>query len=89
MPRPCLCPATDGARGRVCVQYLCEQCDRKEDAVRAIELLRLPPVLSIQLLRYVYDARTGQRKKIKNAVSLPMTLDMGPRLRCAIGSVCL
>lgn len=62
------------------VQYLCEQCGVKRDAVRAIELHRLPAVLSIQLLRYVYSAKTGQRKKITAAVSLPLTLDMGPRL---------
>eukprot|EP00904_Undaria_pinnatifida_P007871 jgi/Undpi1/4213/HiC_scaffold_16.g07579.m1 len=61
-------------------QYLCEQCGLKRDAVRAIELIRLPAVLSIQLLRYVYSAKTGQRKKITAAVSLPLTLDMGPRL---------
>lgn len=62
------------------LQYFCEQCDCKRDAVRAIELHRLPPVLSIQLLRYVYDAKTGLRKKIKAPVSLAPTLDMGPRL---------
>ncbi|CAM9626860.1 unnamed protein product [Laminaria digitata] len=61
-------------------QYLCEQCGVKRDANRAIELHRLPAVLSIQLLRYVYSAKTGQRKKITAAVSLPLTLDMGPRL---------
>ncbi|CAM9367462.1 unnamed protein product [Ascophyllum nodosum] len=61
-------------------QYLCEKCGRKQDAVRAIELHRLPPVISIQLLRYVYDARTGQRKKIKTPMALATTLDMGPRL---------
>ncbi|CAN0411431.1 unnamed protein product, partial [Ascophyllum nodosum] len=61
-------------------QYLCENCGCKQDAVRAIELHRLPPVLSIQLLRYVFDARTGQRKKIKTPMSLDTTLDMGPRL---------
>ena len=62
------------------IQYLCEKCGVKRDAVRAIELHRLPAVLSIQLLRYVYSAKTGQRKKMTAAVSLPLTLDMGPRV---------
>ncbi|CAM9701816.1 unnamed protein product, partial [Choristocarpus tenellus] len=61
-------------------QYLCGQCNEKRDAVRAIELRRLPPVLSIQLMRYVYDTTTWQRKKIKTPVRLTPTLKMGPRL---------
>lgn len=44
------------------------------------ELLRLPPVLSLQLVRYEYDYATMEKKKIKAAVSLPPTLHMGPRL---------
>lgn len=77
---PAFPPPRNPVYVRINVQYLCEQCGLKRDAVRAIELIRLPAVLSIQLLRYVYSAKTGQRKKITAAVSLPLTLDMGPRL---------
>lgn len=44
------------------------------------ELVRLPPVLSLQLVRYEYDYKTMEKKKIKAPVSLPPTLRMGPRL---------
>lgn len=44
------------------------------------ELVRLPPVLSLQLVRYEYDYKTMEKKKIKAVVSLPPTLDMGPRI---------
>lgn len=62
------------------VQYNCENCGRKQDAVTMTELVRLPPVLSLQLVRYEYEHKTMEKKKIKAAVSLPPTLNMGPRL---------
>ncbi|CAM9717071.1 unnamed protein product, partial [Scytosiphon promiscuus] len=61
-------------------QYNCESCGRKQDAMTMTELVRLPPVLSLQLVRYEYDYKTMEKKKIKAAVSLPPTLDMGPRI---------
>ena len=36
-------------------QYMCTQCDQKRDATRRIVLRHLPPVLNLQLLRFVYD----------------------------------
>lgn len=36
-------------------QYYCDQCNSKQDAVRKICLTTLPPVLNIQLMRFVYD----------------------------------
>lgn len=36
-------------------QYYCNQCNSKQDAVRKICLTTLPPVLNIQLMRFVYD----------------------------------
>ena len=69
------------ASGRVSsIQYNCEACGKKQDAVTMTELVRLPPVLSLQLVRYEYDFKTMEKKKIKAVVSLPPTLDMGPRI---------
>lgn len=39
-------------------QYYCDHCDSKQDAVRKICLTALPPVLNIQLMRFVYDRLT-------------------------------
>jgi ubiquitin C-terminal hydrolase len=36
-------------------KYYCDHCDSKQDAVRKICLITLPPVLNIQLMRFVYD----------------------------------
>ena len=42
----------------------CEPCGARHDASRAIELLSLPPVLCLQLLRFVYDVATNSKKKV-------------------------
>ena len=36
-------------------QYSCSFCRTKQNATRSIRLRRLPPVLNIQLLRFVFD----------------------------------
>ena len=36
-------------------QYYCTQCNSKQNAARYIELHTLPPVLNLQLLRFVFD----------------------------------
>lgn len=47
-------------------KYLCDQCKTKENAERFIEVDadKLPPVLMLQLLRFVYDAQAGRKKKL-------------------------
>jgi len=59
-------------------QYLCEVCNGKRDATRQIELLALPPVLTLQLLRFVYDVETNSKKKAR-ALHLNTPIEM----RCA------
>ena len=36
-------------------QYYCACCESKQNAARYIELHTLPPVLNLQLLRFVFD----------------------------------
>ena len=36
-------------------QYLCGTCNGKRDATRCVRLLELPPVLNLQLNRFVFD----------------------------------
>ncbi|KAI0688254.1 cysteine proteinase [Cytidiella melzeri] len=58
-------------------KYLCPRCDNLQDAQRQAELTELPPVLHFSLLRFVYDLSTMERKKSKQLISFPPTLDMG------------
>ena len=39
-------------------------------------LLRLPPCLTLQLLRFVYDLSTGTKKKVSVAVKFPEKIDL-------------
>jgi len=55
-------------------QYLCEVCESKQDAKRVMTLTELPPVLNIQLSRYVFDREKFIKKKLMDKVSLPTVL---------------
>lgn len=57
-------------------QYMCCYCNGKQDATRAIELKSLPPVLNLQLLRFVFDIKTGSKKKLNSCIQFPDVLDM-------------
>ena len=58
-------------------KYECGKCEKKTEARRGIELLRLPTVLNLQLLRFVYDANTNTRKKVVSFINFPKELDLG------------
>ncbi|CAL8107819.1 unnamed protein product [Calicophoron daubneyi] len=57
-------------------QYACSRCHCKRDGIRRAFITRAPSLLCIQLLRFTYDPRTGQRKKQKAAVRLPDLLEL-------------
>lgn len=57
-------------------KYMCSQCNGKQDATRAIQLKSLPPVLNLQLLRFIYDVKTCSKKKLSSAIEFPDVLDM-------------
>ncbi|KAH8107139.1 cysteine proteinase [Cristinia sonorae] len=61
-------------------KYFCSVCNELRDAQRYTEFRELPPVLHVSLLRFVFDLQTMERKKSKNAISFPLTLDMNPFL---------
>ncbi len=48
----------------------------KTDAERGIELLELPHVLNLQLMRFVYDMKSNSRKKVHSPITFPLTLDL-------------
>lgn len=57
-------------------RYHCAVCGDKQDAARCIRLKSLPPVLHLQLLRFVYDRSKGHKKKLNSVIQFPETLDM-------------
>ena len=57
-------------------RYYCSQCAAKCDADRRTRFSKLPPVLNLQLIRFDYDAESGQKKKINDRIFIPYTLHM-------------
>lgn len=57
-------------------QYMCSSCSSKQNAARKIHLKNLPPVLNLQLLRFVFDKKTGMKKKLNSFIQFPETIDM-------------
>ena len=55
-------------------QYFCDACNSKQDAKRVMSLTELPPVLNIQLSRYVFDRKKFVKKKLSDKVRLPTIL---------------
>ncbi|CAB3992846.1 Ubiquitin carboxyl-terminal hydrolase 48, partial [Paramuricea clavata] len=57
-------------------QYHCSFCMSKQDATRYIKLQELPPVLNLQLLRFVFDRKSGCKKKLNTTIWFPEVLNM-------------
>ena len=55
-------------------QYWCSSCDCKRDAKRELKFTELPPVLNVQLSRYVFDREKYVKKKLSDKVLLPTVL---------------
>jgi ubiquitin C-terminal hydrolase len=60
-------------------QYHCSQCDCKRDAKRELTFQKLPPVLNVQLSRYVFDRVNFQKKKLSDKVLLPTVMQVKAR----------
>ena len=57
-------------------QYQCDKCGKLVDADRRRVFEDLPPVLNLQLLRFIYDPETYIKKKLNNPFSFPQILDL-------------
>lgn len=62
-------------------QYYCACCESKQNAARYIELHTLPPVLNLQLLRFVFDRKTGYKKKLNSFIQFPDILNMEDHIK--------
>ena len=57
-------------------QYYCSQCEQKRIANRTMKLSTFPPVLNLQLLRFVYDRASGYKKKLSTKIKFSEVLDL-------------
>lgn len=61
-------------------KYDCSNCNSKQDAETCTQLLELPPVLQLQLIRSYYDMASLTKKKITQNIMFPDVLDVSPYL---------
>lgn len=59
-------------------QYHCGVCERRVDAERKLELTKLPPILNLQLLRFVFDPVAQAKRKTKESINIPEELELAP-----------
>lgn len=57
-------------------QYFCDQCGSKQNACRRVRFDKIPPLLNIQLSRYIYDMNTYTKKKVSEKVLLSLELNL-------------
>ncbi|XP_011305311.1 ubiquitin carboxyl-terminal hydrolase 48 [Fopius arisanus] len=67
-------------------KYHCQRCNEKQNAKRFIRLNSLPETLNFQLLRFVFDRESGQKKKVSSYIYFPNDLDMSEYLNCPPGT---
>lgn len=59
-------------------RYFCGSCDAKQNATRQLQLTALPEYLNVQLMRFTYDMKTFQKKKVRDGIVVPDLIDMTP-----------
>ncbi|KAF9113644.1 hypothetical protein BGX27_001119 [Mortierella sp. AM989] len=64
-------------------RYSCYTCGSLQDASREIKIDKLPNALNIQLMRFVYDNTTWTKKKSKDTIRFPQSIDFSTLLRSA------
>ena len=63
-------------------QYHCEKCNKKCNARRSVSFVSLPPVLQIQLNRYIFDIQRNVKRKRLEEATLPHTLNFKVNGKC-------
>lgn len=79
-------------------QWFCEALGRKVDAKKGVSLQSLPPILCLQLMRFIFDLVTMSRRKLNELVAIPLELDLAflfepgsapANTKYALSAVCL
>lgn len=61
-------------------KYSCSHCKAKHDATRQVVLKKVPDILSIGLLRFVFDVKTLSKKKVTTSLQFTETIDLSEYL---------
>lgn len=68
-------------------KYACDDClstkGEKQVASRSLVVRKLPPILSLQLLRFEFSRITGERYKVKEGLQIPDVVDLTAVIRSA------
>jgi ubiquitin C-terminal hydrolase len=59
-------------------RWMCDTCNKKQDALKGLKLHKLPYFLTVLLKRFEFDFATMRRLKLGNKISFPLVLDMNP-----------
>jgi len=57
-------------------RWRCPKCKKRVDAIKKIDLWKLPPVLVVHLKRFEFDTTTCRFKKITVKLKTPLSLDL-------------
>jgi len=57
-------------------QWFCEALGRNVDALKGMDFCEMPNILCLQLLRFVFDFTTMRRRKLTDALSCPLEIDL-------------
>eukprot|EP00042_Codosiga_hollandica_P051555 m.635884 g.635884 ORF g.635884 m.635884 type:complete len:136 (+) comp58304_c0_seq71:2065-2472(+) len=55
-------------------QYLCANCNKKQDATKTIAISSAPVCLVFTLLRFAYNSTTQRREKVLVPIDIPPTI---------------
>eukprot|EP00931_Biecheleriopsis_adriatica_P011678 TRINITY_DN11275_c0_g1_i1.p1 TRINITY_DN11275_c0_g1~~TRINITY_DN11275_c0_g1_i1.p1 ORF type:complete len:1183 (+),score=292.38 TRINITY_DN11275_c0_g1_i1:28-3576(+) len=69
-------------------KWFCEELDEKVEALKGFTVERLPQILCLQLLRFVFDLQTMRRKKLSEEVSIPLSVDLAFLMATEDGGHC-
>jgi hypothetical protein len=65
--------------------YECDLCKAagsgRQPADRSLVVLALPPVLNLQLVRFEYNLKHGDKEKVKDAIEIPDIIDLAAIVR--------
>ncbi|MCJ8750146.1 hypothetical protein PDJAM_G00259220 [Pangasius djambal] len=69
--------------------YRCSRCDRLVNATKSAKLRKLPPFLTVSLLRFSFDFEKCERFKETRRYSFPLSINLRPFCEQESGSVLL
>lgn len=57
-------------------QYMCSQCNSKQNATRVVRIGVLPDTINFQVNRFIFDSKSFTKKKSNADLTFPLSIDM-------------